>query len=352
MEAGILIIFLLLGTAYSYDTKEENINVEQVSPKSVIEEIKKIEKEQIDNRLKQINNYNHSKITNERYFKNNYQLQIKQYNFIEGKKKLDSIINMGISSADIYKFIDNYNEAEDKNVENKFKILTQFIPNNNENEFLMDYSLYYEEKTKYSNFKINKNDQIKLYLNKPLQLNYKNIEYNISLTKINESKTYENVEYIKCQENIPCLILQENTINFKKENSKNNENKNEIIKKEKLIKTEENKSQEIFFKSETINYPEKRTHKVEKGETLSLLASYYKVPVKLIKSLNKLENNNIKVGQDLLINNKNTIIHKVGTGENLYRLSKKYNLKISTIKELNKLKNDVLYEGSYIVIKK
>lgn len=118
------------------------------------------------------------------------------------------------------------------------------------------------------------------------------------------------------------------------------------------------------------NYSDDLIYIVKEGDTLYSISKKYGVSVDGIKSLNNLNNNNLYVGQKLLINNtfNNNIsigsscfgegyseikylTHTVKRGDNLYDLSKKYGVSVDSIKKLNGLINNNLSIGQILKIK-
>ncbi len=112
-------------------------------------------------------------------------------------------------------------------------------------------------------------------------------------------------------------------------------------------------------------------HVVAKGETLYRISKKYGVSVSDLKEMNGILDNNIHVGQKLVLGNgytesftakgtsyiepvnrasSNTKIHVVKKGETLYRISKMYNTPISTIKELNELESNVISNGQTLLV--
>ena len=102
-----------------------------------------------------------------------------------------------------------------------------------------------------------------------------------------------------------------------------------------------------------------KKHKVTKGETLWSIAKLYGVQVELIKNLNRIENNEISIEQELIIPDQiadtsnavnpmikhpshplldicdTLVIHKVKKRETLYSISTKYKIPISKIIQFN-----------------
>ena len=124
-----------------------------------------------------------------------------------------------------------------------------------------------------------------------------------------------------------------------------------------------------------------QVHIVKKGETLFQIAKKYKCKVEEIIHWNKLNNNNISVGQKLVIKKHdhktpkpkkkekkvkpqkedkhkaeiveigNIIHHFIVKGETLYSISKKYNCSTKEIQDWNNLRDNSIQEGETLVIK-
>ncbi|AKC65336.1 MULTISPECIES: C40 family peptidase [Bacillus] len=111
--------------------------------------------------------------------------------------------------------------------------------------------------------------------------------------------------------------------------------------------------------------------KVQKGDSLSVLAKKYKTTVSKIKSDNKLKSNTIYVGQTLKVNGTSskkvtktsktttkvkassaTATHKVVKGDTLSKIGKKYGMTVKELKSLNKLKTDLIKIGQKLKVKK
>ncbi|WP_368930550.1 C40 family peptidase [Bacillus pumilus] len=111
--------------------------------------------------------------------------------------------------------------------------------------------------------------------------------------------------------------------------------------------------------------------KVQKGDSLSVLAKKYKTSVSKIKSDNKLKSNTIYVGQTLKVNgtaakkttktSKTTTkvkaasmaaTHKVVKGDTLSKIGKKYGMTVKELKSLNKLKTNLIKIGQKLKVKK
>lgn len=102
-----------------------------------------------------------------------------------------------------------------------------------------------------------------------------------------------------------------------------------------------------------------RYHTVKSGETLSLIASKYKVSVNQLMTWNKLSGSKIMVGQKLKVGtttsstssastsstkpssggSQNYFYYTIKSGDNLWDLAQKYDVTVSQIKSLNKITN-------------
>lgn len=85
------------------------------------------------------------------------------------------------------------------------------------------------------------------------------------------------------------------------------------------------------------------THKVVNGDSLSTIGQKYRVSVTKLKKLNKLKNNNIRIGQVLVISQKTEAsqvayqTHKVTNGETLSEIALRYKTSVNAIRRLNKM---------------
>jgi N-acetylmuramoyl-L-alanine amidase len=106
----------------------------------------------------------------------------------------------------------------------------------------------------------------------------------------------------------------------------------------------------------TPSLPTKITHKVINGDSLSTIGERYRVSVIKIKQLNKLKNNNIRIGQLLIISERRVapvskkIIHKVASGETLSEIAQQYKVSYTTLKSRNKLKTSTIRIGQVLTI--
>lgn len=103
------------------------------------------------------------------------------------------------------------------------------------------------------------------------------------------------------------------------------------------------------------------THTVQKGETLFGIAKKYDIGIQQLKKWNDLENNQLSVGQSLIIRNETekpsstgrseeTQIHTVETGETLFSVSKQHQVTIAELKAWNDLPSNSLKVGQNLTI--
>ncbi|MEE8044544.1 MAG: LysM peptidoglycan-binding domain-containing protein, partial [Thermodesulfobacteriota bacterium] len=92
---------------------------------------------------------------------------------------------------------------------------------------------------------------------------------------------------------------------------------------------------------------------VTKGDNLYDLSRKFGVSVKDIKTANKLSNNNLGIGNELLIpesNLKRNNRYVVKSGDTISQIAEKFGVKTKDLKNSNKLKNDKLEIGQTLYI--
>lgn len=102
----------------------------------------------------------------------------------------------------------------------------------------------------------------------------------------------------------------------------------------------------------------KEIYIVKRGDTLYSIARDNNISVAELKKINNITNNTIYVGQELYLKNKiveekpneNDDIYVVKKGDTLYSISKKLNISIDTLKALNKLNTNEIYVGQQLII--
>jgi len=102
-------------------------------------------------------------------------------------------------------------------------------------------------------------------------------------------------------------------------------------------------------------------YKVRSGDTLSDVSLKYNIPLPKLKQLNNKNNNNIYIGEQLIVGNQKIIInspkqerklsvHTVRSGETLGEIALKYNVSINNIKDWNNKFNTRIYRNEKIKI--
>ncbi len=161
------------------------------------------------------------------------------------------------------------------------------------------------------------------------------------------------------------------------EESLTNDN-NETLKPEKVaISTQENNPKaEADSTSSEINADDIELHMVKQGETLFSISKKYQVDVAVLKNLNKLNTNEIKVGKVIKIpknsfgttkntvaeksqnkeikqtpEDNNAVYHVVQPGETLYRIHINYHVSIKKLRKLNHLKGNYIKVGQKLRVK-
>ena len=99
---------------------------------------------------------------------------------------------------------------------------------------------------------------------------------------------------------------------------------------------------------------------VKRGDTLYSIARDNNITVSELKQLNNLSNNTIYIGQQLLLKkrieeelpNENDKLYIVKKGDTLYSISRKLNISADTLKSLNKLNSNDIYVGQQLILVK
>ncbi|MFI5221818.1 MAG: LysM peptidoglycan-binding domain-containing protein [Bacteroidia bacterium] len=115
-----------------------------------------------------------------------------------------------------------------------------------------------------------------------------------------------------------------------------------------------------------INIPDNKDdmaflHFIQKGETLFSISKKYNVQVEGIRQLNKLRDNTIHAGMQLIINpnqppvneKEDAVVpgyHFVKQGETLYSIARRYNISVLELQALNDLKSDTVRIGDELVV--
>ncbi|MEK6783765.1 MAG: LysM peptidoglycan-binding domain-containing protein [Bacteroidota bacterium] len=111
---------------------------------------------------------------------------------------------------------------------------------------------------------------------------------------------------------------------------------------------------------ETIKGKQFIIHQVSEKETLYSISKHYGVSIMNILEFNKTADGGLDIGQILKvpyvpkskIQNANGIVHKVATKETLFSISKLYDVSVDDIKAMNKLSDNSLSLGQELIIPK
>ena len=98
---------------------------------------------------------------------------------------------------------------------------------------------------------------------------------------------------------------------------------------------------------------------VKSGDTLYGISKEYGLSVDELKSINNLNNNNLSVGQKLLVSGTGENLmggdfdtYIVKSGDNLYAIARKYGITVDKLKDINNLSNNNLSIGQKLLIPK
>lgn len=91
-------------------------------------------------------------------------------------------------------------------------------------------------------------------------------------------------------------------------------------------------------------------HNVVKGDTLSGISVKYDISETLLRELNNLKNDSIKVGDKLKLIPQNSRIHEVKKGETLWSIAQKYNVSVDQLMQYNYLNTTKVTIGKKINI--
>lgn len=98
---------------------------------------------------------------------------------------------------------------------------------------------------------------------------------------------------------------------------------------------------------------------VKAGDTLYGIANEYGLSVDELKSMNDLNNNNLSIGQKLLVSGTGEVVvggdydtYVVKSGDNLYAIARKYGISVDKLKDINNLSNNLLSIGQKLLVPK
>lgn len=232
-----------------------------------------------------------------------------------------------------------------------------------------------------------------LKLDEKLQIGQLIKVYSIRSTTLVESKELDAKNTLKKPEQVVKVIPETkattkdniSTKEIKEVTEKPNQgNANQIVTKEERNSVQSTVPKIVAKEEASIQYNaitkplSKSTHIVKAGETLFSISRTYGISVPEVKSLNKLTNNIVEIGQVLLVS-KNTftlteepdsdivaskfkaevaplseknIYHTMKAGETVFRVSKIYGVTVDQLVKWNNLKNFSVSVGQKLLIKK
>lgn len=98
---------------------------------------------------------------------------------------------------------------------------------------------------------------------------------------------------------------------------------------------------------------------VKAGDTLYGIANAYGLSVDELKSMNGLKNNNLSIGQLLLVSGTGEIVdgtdydtYVVKSGDNLYAIARRYGITVDKLKDINNLSSNLLSVGQKLLVPK
>ncbi len=108
----------------------------------------------------------------------------------------------------------------------------------------------------------------------------------------------------------------------------------------------------LIIPSKEITNPNESIYIVKSGDNLWNIAKYYNTTVNELKTLNDLKSDNLSIGQTLVLPTDNKSINNyiVKSGDTLYSLANKYGITVSQLKEANNLSNNTLQIGQILII--
>lgn len=92
------------------------------------------------------------------------------------------------------------------------------------------------------------------------------------------------------------------------------------------------------------------THKVAKGENLTLIAKRYGVSITELRRMNRLRGSRIFPGQKLQVRGVTVTIYRVRSGDNLIKIAKRFGVSVSELRRTNGLANNIIYPNQKLSI--
>lgn len=125
------------------------------------------------------------------------------------------------------------------------------------------------------------------------------------------------------------------------------------------LKSANNLTDDIIFIGQNLVIPtssdgsDDLVYVVKSGDSLYQIAKEYNTTVDAIKEANSLTNNNLFIGQNLIIptdNSNGNQTYTVKSGDSLYKIASTYNTTVNEIKQANNLTSDNLFIGQELII--
>ena len=94
-------------------------------------------------------------------------------------------------------------------------------------------------------------------------------------------------------------------------------------------------------------------HVVQRGDTLLRLAARYGVTVNEIREMNRLSNDQIRIGQRLIVRrnvSQTPIYHTVRAGDNLTNIARRHNTTVAQIREWNELRSSTIHANQRLIV--
>ncbi len=92
-----------------------------------------------------------------------------------------------------------------------------------------------------------------------------------------------------------------------------------------------------------------QSHAVKSGDTLGKIARQYKVKIRSLKKLNKLDSNMINIGQKLKIPAQSTL-YTVRDGDSLDRIARRHGISVNSLRTMNNLKGSIIKPGQKLKV--
>ncbi len=93
-----------------------------------------------------------------------------------------------------------------------------------------------------------------------------------------------------------------------------------------------------------------KTYIVQRGDTLSGISKQFGTSIEAIKKINNLTDNNLIVGETLIIPTYDTTNYVVKKGDSVYQIANEYGISVDELLKANNLTNDNLSIGQVLVI--